>query len=209
MAFCHKMLSGLLVGLMLTSLLNKFAMATKHELVYFALPGRAESIRITLSAGNIPFTDTRLDFSTFGAAKKEGKYPAGLPILKVGDDLEFTQSLAILRYAAKIAHSSSSGAVNLYPADPLLAMAVDEVLDITQDIYTRCPQSPDNEMKKKLREEYIEGKFKAYCQQLVDRIQTSGGPFTTGSELTIGDLHLAYSLDGIESGTWDFFPAVR
>ena len=185
-------------------------MSTKHELIYFDGPGRAEAIRITLSTGNIPFTDTRLDFASFGAAKKEGKFPSGLPVLKVGDALEFTQSIAILRYAAKIAQSNNSDAASLYPTDSLKAMAVDEVLDITQDISTRCPQNPDNEIKKKLREEYMEGKCKTYCQQLEDRIAKSGGPFTTGSDLTIGDMHLAFlAIDRIETGSWDYIPKVR
>jgi glutathione S-transferase len=179
-----------------------------HELVYFDGPGRAEAVRITFSAAGIPLKDTRLDFPTFGAAKKEGKYPLGLPILKI-DGTEYLQSAAILRYAGKIAQVAGGDAAKLYPTHAVKALAIDEALDIVQDTTSKCPQHPDDDTKKKLREEYAEGKCKAYCQQLSNLVEKSGGPFLTGADMTIADLQCVFLMcDGIASGSWDYFPAV-
>jgi hypothetical protein len=43
--------------------------------------------------------------------------------------------------------------VHRYPTDPLCALAVDEAMDIAQDIMTQTPHSKDEEEKKRLREE--------------------------------------------------------
>jgi glutathione S-transferase len=180
-----------------------------HELVYFDAPGRAEAARITFSAAAIPLKDTRLDFATFGAAKKAGKYPLGLPMLKINDTTEYLQSLAILRYAGKIAQVAGGDAAKLYPAHAVKALAIDQALDMIQDASAKCPQHADNDTKKKLREEYAEGKFKMYCQQLSSLVEKSGGPFFTGTDMTIADLHCVFLLyDGIASGSWDYFPVV-
>jgi hypothetical protein len=118
-----------------------------------------------------------LDFATFGAAKKEGKYPSGLPVLKI-DGTEYLQSAAILSYAGKIAQVAGGDGAKLYPVDAIKALAIDEALDIiVQDTTSKCPQHPDDDTKKKLREEYAEGKCKAYCQQLSNLVEKSGGPF--------------------------------
>ena len=69
----------------------------------------------------------------------------GLPILSV-HGTDFTQSLAALRYAGKKS--------NLYPKDDLMALAVDEIMDIVQDILTRAPQDPDEATKLTKRAEY-------------------------------------------------------
>jgi glutathione S-transferase len=185
------------------------AMSTSaHELVYFDTPGRAEAVRITFSAAGIPLKDTRLDYATFRAAKKAGKYPLGLPILYI-DGKEYLQSLAILRYAGKIAQVAGGDAAKLYPAHAVKALAIDEALDIIQDTMSKCPQHADNDVKKKLREEYAEGKCKVYCQQLSNLVEKSGGPFLTGADMTIADLHCVFLVyDGITSGSWDYFPAV-
>ena len=179
-----------------------------HELVYFDFPGRAEAVRITFSAAGIPLKDTRLDSATFGASKKEGKYPTGLPILKI-DGKEYLQSMAILRYAGTIAREAGGDASKLYPAQAVKALAIDEALDIVQDTISKCPHHADNDIKKKLREEYAEGKCKVYCQQLSNLAEKSGGPFLTGVDMTIADLQCVFLVyDGIASGSWDYFPAV-
>jgi glutathione S-transferase len=200
----NQLVKSLLVLLPVTNDMSTSA----HELVYFDAPGRAEAVRITFSVAGIPLKDTRLDFATFGAAKKEGKYPAGLPILKI-DDKEYLQSSAILRYAGNIARLTGGDAAKLYPADAVKALAIDEALDTVQDAVSKCPQHPDNDTRKKLREEYAQGKCKVYCQQLSDLVEKSGGPFLTGADLTIADLQCVFLLyDGISSGSFDYFPAV-
>lgn len=181
---------------------------SEHELVYFDRPGRAEAVRITFSAAGIPLKDTRLDGATFGAAKKAGKYPTGIPILKI-DGTEYLESLAILRYSGTIAREAGGDASKLYPANAVKALAIDAALDIVQDTMSKVPHHADNDTKKKLREEYTEGKCKVYCQQLSNLIEKSGGPFFTGADMSIADLQFVFLVyDGIAGGSWDYFPVV-
>ena len=70
---------------------------------------------------SIDWKDNRVSYQDFIAAKKEGKFPTGLPILKLVNGREITQSCAILRYAGKLC--------GLYPEDPLKAMVCDSILD--------------------------------------------------------------------------------
>jgi glutathione S-transferase len=168
----------------------------------------------------MPFKDNQISFADYGAAKKEGKYPAGLPVLKTTmtpstDDsgkegvVEYTQSLSIAPFAGKLAQQSSDLSVaNLYPSDPVQSMAVDQTLDIAQDIATKCPVHQEKEEMKRLRDEFFgkeHGKGYALFGQLQDVIQRSDGLFVNGDLLSIADLHVCFFLtSGIESGQWDF-----
>jgi hypothetical protein len=81
----------------------------------------------------------------------------------------------------------------LYPEQPMDALAVDEVMDVVQDVLTRTPQDADADVKKAKREEYAAGKLKGYMALLAHRCQsTDGGPYVLGASLTIADLVLYY-----------------
>jgi len=166
------------------------------EFVYFAFPGgRGEAARIALFASGIPWKDTGIAFADYPKEKAEGKYPTGLPILKLPSGTEITQSVAISRYAAKLGDS------NLYPSDPEKALMVDAAMDIAQDALTGKPKDKDEEAKKKSMEEYAEGRLKSFCGQLSKIIEASGGPFLTGSQMTVGDLVVFFFiLNLIETG---------
>ena len=77
---------------------------------------------------------TSTSFEDFGAAKAEGKYKTGLPVLTLPSGQEVTQSSAMLRFAGSI------GADRLYPSDPSAALICDSVIDTCQDALTKCPQ---------------------------------------------------------------------
>merc|ERR1711990_115467 len=78
-------------------------------------------------------------------------------------------------------------------------------MDTCQDALTKCPQEPDEETKKKKREEYAAGKLKVYMASLAEQIKTSGGPFVLGAKLTVADLVLRYFLvDLIKIGMFDY-----
>ena len=175
-----------------------------HELIYFPIPARAGAARLAFAKAGIPFTDTRLDFSTeYAEAKKAGKYPTGLPVLKVGDK-EYLQSTAILRYAGKLS--------GLYPTDDhLTAMEIDQVIAITEDCNNVPNGNGTEEDKKAKREEYRDGKMKVFCSQIEDVIKRNGdGPFILGKEPTIADFHLKYLLiRRVEMGIVDHIPKVR
>merc|ERR1712039_946948 len=124
-----------------------------------------------------------------------GKFPAGLPVMKLASGKEVGQSVAMARYASKL------GSSGLYPSDPEKALIVDCVMDTCQDALTKCPQDPDEEVKKKKREEYAEGKLKAYMNDIDKILKSKGGPFILGKQISVADLILKYFLlDMITSG---------
>lgn len=172
------------------------------EFYYFkGFKGRGYPVKLALHAAGVPFEDKSMTFAELTEGKKEGKFLSGLPEMKTASGKTFTQSLAMARYAAKL------GSSGLYPADPEVAMAVDCVMDICQDALTKCPQDPDEAVKKAKREEYAAGKLKAYMDSLSTMLQAGGGTFLGGDQLTIGDLVVKYFLmDMITSGMFDYVP---
>ena len=170
------------------------------ELQYFDGAGRGEAIRIALAASGVEWKDTRISFSDYGAGKAAGKFALGLPLFKVSaEGPEFTQSLSILRFAGR------QGNTNLYPADAAQALAVDEILDVCQDMLTKCPQNKDADEKKAARAEYMSGRCKAYFDLLNTRL--GDRQFLTGDSLTVADLHFVFAIyDGIANGSWDYVP---
>ncbi|RLN98810.1 hypothetical protein BBJ28_00018997 [Nothophytophthora sp. Chile5] len=87
---------------------------TQHsiKLTYFDEKGRGELSRLLFAYGGVPFVDERVSHADFPALKP--KLPFGLlPVLEV-DGTVYAQSMAIARYAAKIA--------GLYPSDPVEAL---------------------------------------------------------------------------------------
>jgi len=169
------------------------------EFTYFkGGKARGEPVRIALQASGVLWKDTSVTGPEFGEAKKAGKYRTGLPELKTPSGKVYSQSIAMARYAAKL------GSSGLYPSDPEAALAADVVMDICQDALTKCPQDADAEVKKAKREEYANGRLKAYMDSLSKMIEESGGPFFCGKTLTVADLVAKYFLlDMIKSGNFD------
>merc|ERR1712039_986682 len=105
------------------------------------------------------------------------------------------------RYAGKL------GSSGLYPADPEQALIVDCVMDTCQDALTKCPQDPDEAVKKQKREEYAGGKLAYFMNEIAQTIGASGGPFVLGSQLSVADLVIKYYVtEMIQSGNFDYVP---
>jgi glutathione S-transferase len=172
------------------------------EFTYFkGFKGRGEPVRIALHAAGVEWKDTSVSFDELKAVREAtpGKWPAGLPVMKLASGQEVGQSVAMVRYAAKL------GSSGLYPSDPGEALIVDCIMDTCQDALTKCPQEPNEEIKKQKREEYAAGKLKVYMTSLAEQIKTSGGPFLLGAKLTVADLVLRYFLvDLIKIGMFDY-----
>ena len=108
-----------------------------------------------------------------------------------------TQSMAIARYAAKLA--------NLYPSDPEQALFVDELIDTSADVGAGAPQNADPEVKKKLREEYAAGKMNTYFTYLSEKLVATEGPYFFGA-LTLADIVVYGLVKSVRSGNLDYIP---
>lgn len=168
---------------------------------YFDSPGRAEPIRIALRMGGLTFTDRRLSFADFAAARAAGEYPLGaVPMLEI-DGQKVVQTAAILRWVARVGDRS------LYPEDPGLALLVDSALDSFNDTLSHAllPSlfERDKERKLAMRAEVAAGPMArvfAYTEGLVAR---SGGPYVAGAALSIADLVIALQIAAIQGGFLD------
>merc|ERR1719230_1442914 len=98
-------------------------------------------------------------------------------------------------------------------------MAVDEIMDVCQDAFSKLTwiQDPDQNVVKAKREEYADGKLKAFVDILAKKLHESGGPFLTGEKLTIADIVAKYfvteplqngEFPGIAKGYVDQWPAL-
>lgn len=164
---------------------------------------RAYAIRTCLNIAGVPFEDERISFNDLKARRGESgrskEVPLGsLPVLTFPDGKVVTQSLAIARYAAKLA--------KLYPEDPLQALFVDEIIDTVGDVTTNAPQNPDAETKKKLREEYAAGKMNTFYSYFAEKLTASSGPFLFGASFTVADIALYGLLKSVRGGNFDYIP---
>ncbi|CAM9858884.1 unnamed protein product [Choristocarpus tenellus] len=104
---------------------------TTYKLTYFNIAGRAEPIRQAFVIANIPFEDYRIPSAEFRAKKASGDLRWGtVPSLDIvgtdGKTTTISQTLAIFRFVSRKG--------GLYPADPVEAARVDEILDAYQDM---------------------------------------------------------------------------
>lgn len=165
--------------------------------------GRGYVIRTCLNIAGVPFEDERISFSELkerrGEAGRSAAIPLGsIPVLTFPDGRVVTQSMAIGRYAAKLA--------KLYPEDPEKALLVDEILDTVADIVTGAPQHADADVKKLLRAEYAAGKLNTFYSFLDEKLAANGGPFYFGRDLTVADVAVYGVLKSLRTGNFDYIP---
>jgi len=177
------------------------------RLRYFDFPGRAEPIRDALRIGRIDFIDEQLTFEQFGRCREAGEFPfGGVPVMVIetADGSQcVSQSNAILHFAGQLS--------GLYPSqDPLLALKVDEVLGVSEDIGWLIEPSLDEEdlerktsMRKKLAEETLPYWMGRLNQLLIDNGSTG---YVVGDDLTVADLKLFWLLDWLTMGILDGIP---
>jgi prostaglandin-H2 D-isomerase / glutathione transferase len=170
-----------------------------YEVVYFGIPGRAENIRILLHAAGIDFTDTHVKFDDWKTLKPTT--PLGtLPILKV-DGVEHVQSLALMRYAAKLA--------GFYPTDDhLAALRIDEVMDTCAELASKAPKSADKDEMKKLRQEYqatTMTQFASFLEGLVTKNkEATGSSLMVGTSVTLADMMVNGLTKSVAKGAYDY-----
>lgn len=169
-----------------------------HSVLYFDGAGRAEAIRILLTiAGVSDFRDDRFPFTEWAA--KKPKTPLGsVPVLTV-DGTEYVQSVALARYAARLA--------GWYPKeddDPLQALVVDQVMETLNEVINKAPRSGDPQEFYKLRVAYQENELTKYAAFLEGIIQRNKGVgFTTALQPTVADLYLHLFVQTVAKGMLD------
>ncbi len=171
------------------------------ELTYFNSPGRAEPVRIALHLAQVPFSDKRIDFPTFGALKAAGTFPLGsVPVLSV-DGLVLGQTAAMLRYAARLGDGS------LYPSDAFEAFIVDSVIDSFNDTLSAAlvPSFYEADIEKKIamRRAFVAGPMARVFNYVESLLARSGGPFLTGPTMSIADIMIANQIAQMKSGRLD------
>lgn len=162
--------------------------------------GRAETARLALTIGEIPFEDERLSREQWIELKPNTPY-GSVPIATVNDRV-FAQSNAILRYCGKIA--------GLYPEDPEEAMFVDEVIDVCEDAVKAffSFRTDDKEALKAHREKMVAEDFPRYWGGVEKRLGMLGdGTFVLGEKMTIADIFIYVSFGFILSGSMEFVDA--
>lgn len=192
---------------------------TKLTLTYFPFGGKAEPIRLAAAIGGVSFTNKVLTFSEFAEARKS--LPFGqVPVLQV-DTLDdegnikntsiVTQSDAILRYFGKLA--------KLYPTNDFLAMKVDEMLCVIDDLdvaITMTIQGPKKlllsegewsaEEKIKIRERWVESSLPKYVGMIENTLKASTSGWLVGDSITIADIKCFVRFSHITSGILDGIP---
>lgn len=169
------------------------------KLSYFDINGgRAEPIRLALALGNIAFEDHRFSFDEF--AEQRLKMPLGqVPVLAV-DNVQITQTNAMLRYAGKQA--------KLYPSDAYQALLCDEVLDTVEDCINKIVPSMflSGEEQKLAREQLVQKDLPKYFGFLGAKLLQQKSGWFADQQLTIAELKLSALVGWINSGGLDHVP---
>jgi len=177
------------------------------RLRYFSFPGRAEAIRDALRIGRIDFIDEQLSHEQFARCREAGEFPfGGAPVLVIETDNGtqcVSQSNAILHFAGHLS--------GLYPSqDPLLALKVDEVFGVVEDIGALIGPSLHEEdidrkmsMRRELANETLPYWMGCLNQLLLDNGATG---YLVGDDLTVADLRLFWLIDWLTMGILDGIP---
>jgi len=110
---------------------------TRLRLLYFNFTGRAECLRLAMAYASIPFEDYFFSSNEeFLAMKDSGELRFGqIPALEVchptGEKTVLSQSLAMLRFIARIAPPQ----LELYPSDPVVGALVDGIAEQVSDAF--------------------------------------------------------------------------
>lgn len=178
------------------------------KLYYFDFTGRAEAIRLVLTAGKVEFEDVRVPRPEWPELKK--KMPFGqLPAIEV-DGTVIAQTGALLTYAGRIA--------GLCPEDPLEAALADQSVCFVEDIWELFRPTwsiQDEDEKIQARQKIMAGPLKEKFGMLTNLIE--GRQYLAGDKLSYGDLStfcflcLMQSgfLDGVPTNLLDDYPVLK
>jgi len=179
------------------------AFSAVPRLLYFNIEGAAEKVRLAFILSGVEFNDDRISMPAPNWASIKATLPNGqVPVLYTGDKV-ITQSSAMARWAAR------KGDGSLYPVlnedlclkiDELIGIAEDDARDFRTCIYIGMKPSafgyPEDfatteegqAMVKKIRETWVAEDLPRYMGHLTGALTKNGGPFLTGSGITLADV---------------------
>ncbi|GAB9468301.1 Rxlr effector protein [Globisporangium polare] len=155
--------------------------APQLKVTYFHGAGRAELTRLLLTFGGVEFVDERIEGADFPALKPT--LPLGqLPTITVNGTI-YSQSMAMARYAAKIA--------GLYPSNPEHALRADMVSETLCDLMNSFIAivfvEKDEAVKAEKTKTFIDEAVPKALAALESMVQ---GKFFLGDSASYADVHL-------------------
>eukprot|EP01059_Diplonema_ambulator_P008159 TRINITY_DN1769_c0_g1_i2.p2 TRINITY_DN1769_c0_g1~~TRINITY_DN1769_c0_g1_i2.p2 ORF type:complete len:219 (+),score=104.88 TRINITY_DN1769_c0_g1_i2:55-711(+) len=175
------------------------------RVVYFHWPGRIEPARLALGCSGVEHKNEVISVEEWGAMK-ETVAPSQLPLLYVDGEC-VTQSMAMLRYVGKVC---CVGGQPLYPADPLLALKVDEFMDMVGEVFAPIIATFVLEKEEAAAARgrlFAEGGEVAKWIQLTDNILgKSASGYAVGDTLTLADLVAFTWLQQFKTGWLEGIP---
>lgn len=150
------------------------------KLTYFPFMGLGELPRLILHFGGVAFEDNRINPYFFPVLKST--LPLGqLPVLEVEGKM-YSQSMAIARYAAKVA--------GLSPEDPLQALEIDMISETIKDLHVSLIEMyriREVNLRSESVKKYLESTLPTSFIMLEKKVE---GPFFLGDTATYADIQL-------------------
>lgn len=191
------------------------------KLTYFGLAARGFPIRVALRAAGVAFEDERITGAELaarrgGAGKFSDEIPLGqLPVCYI-DGRAFVESVQVARWAAR---QAPAGAPQLYPADAMQQLVVDEVVATLDEAWQKMPNPrshPDAEQLKVARLVWAPVVAPRFFLHIERRIRENGGegPFVLGAQVSLADLWITafllqtHNYDHVDPAFVDAYPLV-
>jgi glutathione S-transferase len=151
-----------------------------------------------MHAAGIDFEDRRISFDDFLQTRETMRFNCA-PVLHI-DEVEVTQSNAMLRYVGKRA--------GLYPEDALQALYCDEAMDAVEDLLHHVVYTfgLEGEELKQARQKLVDGWMTIFVTGLGEILERGGGNYIADNRLTVADLKVYVQTRSLRSGTLDHVP---
>jgi glutathione S-transferase len=166
-----------------------------YKLTYFNGRGRAEIIRLVLTAAGVPFEDNRIEFDQFANIKPTLPF-LQLPIFEIDGKVTLCQSHTIARYLARKYGLAGKDDLEQAQAD----MIVDCFDDASKPIIVFFRLEPDPVKKEELKKKYIEEQLPVFLSKLEKLLiaNKGGDGYFVGDGLTWADLNLVRAQGTLE-----------
>jgi len=176
----------------------------EYKVHYFNGKGRAEMIRLVLTAAGQKFEDIRIDGDW---AERKQNYPFGqLPVLEV-DGKMYGQSVACANFIAK--------EFGLYGKTNVDGVMIDQVVGLLQDFFQAAIKfffEKDEAKKAELKQNFQEKECPKFYGNFETMLKNNGTGFFVGSEMSLADIVVFDMASGMLQSTlppMDGFPLLK